>query len=50
MKTADVIVVGAGSAGGVVARRLVDAGVRVVLVEAAGRTRTRPSTIRLGCP
>ncbi|AYY12514.1 GMC family oxidoreductase [Actinobacteria bacterium YIM 96077] len=33
---ADVIVVGAGSAGCVVTRRLVDAGVRVVLLEAGG--------------
>jgi choline dehydrogenase len=48
--SADVVVVGSGSGGAVVARRPVDAGVRVVLVEADGRTRTRPSTTRLGCP
>jgi choline dehydrogenase-like flavoprotein len=34
--SADVVVVGSGSGGAVVARRLVDAGVRVVLVEAGG--------------
>jgi choline dehydrogenase len=34
--TADVVVVGSGSAGAVVTRRLVDAGVRVALVEAGG--------------
>jgi choline dehydrogenase len=33
---ADVVVVGSGSSGSVVARRLVDAGARVVLVEAGG--------------
>jgi choline dehydrogenase len=33
---ADVVVVGSGSGGAVVARRLVDAGIRVVLVEAGG--------------
>jgi choline dehydrogenase len=37
MKNPDVIVVGAGSAGGAVTRRLVDAGVRVLLLEAGGR-------------
>jgi choline dehydrogenase len=35
--SADVVVVGSGSGGAVVARRLVDAGVRVVLVEAGER-------------
>jgi choline dehydrogenase-like flavoprotein len=34
--SADVVVVGSGSGGAVVARRPVDAGVRVVLVEAGG--------------
>ena len=34
--SADVVVVGSGSGGAVVARRLVDAGVRVVLVETGG--------------
>jgi choline dehydrogenase-like flavoprotein len=34
--SADVVVVGSGSGGAVVARRLVDAGVGVVLVEAGG--------------
>src|SRR4051794_25167016 len=34
---ADVIVVGSGSSGAVVARRLVDAGARVLLLEAGGR-------------
>ena len=33
---ADVIVVGAGSAGSIVARRLVDAGYDVLVVEAGG--------------
>ena len=36
-RTADAIVVGAGSAGSAVARRLLDAGMRVVLLEAGGR-------------
>jgi choline dehydrogenase len=36
-RTADVVVVGAGSAGAVVTRRLVDEGVRVLLLEAGGR-------------
>ena len=34
--SAEVVIVGAGSAGCVVARRLVDAGVDVLLVEAGG--------------
>ncbi len=37
MLSADVVVVGSGSAGAVVARRLVDAGASVLLVEAGGR-------------
>ena len=36
-RTADVIVVGSGSAGAVVSRRLADAGARVLLLEAGGR-------------
>ena len=40
--TADVVVVGAGSAGSVVARRLVDAGMRVVVIE-AGAADTNPA-------
>jgi choline dehydrogenase-like flavoprotein len=36
-RSADVVVVGAGSAGAVVARRLVDGGARVILLEAGGR-------------
>jgi len=36
-RTADVVVVGAGSAGAAVARRLVDGGARVLLLEAGGR-------------
>jgi choline dehydrogenase len=36
-RSADVVVVGAGSAGAAVARRLVDGGARVLLLEAGGR-------------
>jgi choline dehydrogenase len=41
MRSADYVVVGAGSAGCVVARRLADAGARVILLEAGGPDRSR---------
>ena len=52
--TADVVVVGSGSAGAVVARRLVDAGAQVLVLEAGlpgrqpGDPRSRPALRALG--
>ena len=47
-KTFDIVIVGAGAAGCVLARRLVDGGKRVCLVEAGGLKRRQSNVDELG--